>query len=95
VGTATVGTATVESPLGRLDCAVVTESGADLTALEGAQLKPGDSSAGHGELCIDPRGLVVLAPGELLSPVTAWTSLRTRTSAGHDTYPYPVRTYPS
>ena len=90
-----LATATVESPLGALDCVVVAQSAPDLDALEGTQIKPGNSTAGHAELCIDRRGLVVLAPGQLLSPVTPWTSLRTSTSHGQDAYPFPVRPYPS
>ena len=92
---AALATATVDSPLGALDCVVVAESASDLTALEGTRVEPGDSTADHAELCIDRRGLVVLAPGQLLSPVTPWTSLRTSTPRRQDAYPFPVRPYPS
>ena len=92
---AALGTATVESPLGALDCVVVVEQPADLATLEGTTVEAADRRADHAELCIDTRGLVVLAPGELLSPATPWTSLRTSTSGDPDPYPYPVRPYAS
>jgi hypothetical protein len=90
-----LGTATVESPIGPLDCVVVAEGPDDLAALDGAEVEPGDSEADHGELCVDPRGLVVLAPGDRFSQVTPWTSLRTSVTSTRETYPYPVRSLPS
>jgi hypothetical protein len=90
-----LGTATVESPLGTLDCVVVTDDPGRLAALEGQEPSPPGAAADHGELCVDPRGLVVIAPGEALSAATPWTSLRTSTPSGQEAYPYPVRPFPS
>ncbi|GAB3436744.1 hypothetical protein GCM10027517_07260 [Phycicoccus ginsengisoli] len=90
-----LGTATVESPLGTLACVVVTDDPGTLAALEGEKPSAGGGAADHGELCVDRRGLVVLAPGEALSSATPWTSLRTGASDDSAGYPYPVRPYPS
>jgi hypothetical protein len=90
-----LGTATMSSPVGTLDCIVVAQGPDELAALDGVRVQPGDRDASHGELCVDPRGLVVLSPGAAVSPVTPYTSLRTAAPTGLDRLPFPVRPYPS
>lgn len=88
-----VGTATVESPVGVLDCAVAAETSTALRALDGEPLDL--RSAGERTwtaTCVDARGLVVVT-GDIAFPLVAFHDFRPGTDADIDSYPAPVKPY--
>lgn len=88
-----VGTASVESPVGVLDCAVAAETSTALRALDGEPL--GLGSAGDRTwtaTCVDARGLVVVT-GDSAFPLVAFHDFRPGTDADIDSYPAPVKPY--
>lgn len=84
--------ATVDSPVGPLDC-LVRGTQKRLDTLEGARVAgelPMQSML--VPLCVDQRGLVTILGGSF-SPAIFYSSWREGVADDHDTYPAPVRDY--
>lgn len=90
---AVAGVATVDSPVGQLDCALLVEAADTLNGLEGAPLDLESAERTYAALCIDARGLVVVSPHSSFMPLTAYTSLRPTVDGGVDRLPYPAHAY--
>lgn len=91
----TIGTATVASPVGPLDCAVAAATPSDLSAMEGKVWQIDSSRDSETALaCLDARGLVVLTT-DMAFPVVAYQAFRPVTDPDLTRYPYPVRAYSS
>jgi hypothetical protein len=86
--------ATVESPVGPLDCLVRGDSEQELATLEGTSVSLGlDPEARFAvPLCVDQRGLVTLT-SDSWPPAIVYSSWHEGVADDYDTYPGPVRDY--
>lgn len=72
-----LGTARTESPVGRLDCLLVARNEQHLMSLEGRAARLWGADLDAAALCVDVRGMVVVAPPGMMAPFTSfYTALR-------------------
>jgi len=85
--------ATVDSPVGPLDC-LVRGTRRRIDALEGAPVvaDPDPLRPTVAPLCVDQRGLVTLT-SDPFTPAIPYSSWHEGVAEDHDTYPAPVRDY--